>query len=43
MNTEAYNALVNECNQKNTTLVAVSKTKPVEDILALYEIGQRDF
>ncbi|MBK8496946.1 MAG: YggS family pyridoxal phosphate-dependent enzyme [Chitinophagaceae bacterium] len=25
------------------TLVAVSKTKPVEDILALYELGQRDF
>jgi pyridoxal phosphate enzyme (YggS family) len=43
MNTEAYNSLVNECKQKNTTLVAVSKTKPVNDILALYEIGQRDF
>lgn len=25
------------------TLVAVSKTKPIEDILALYEEGQRDF
>lgn len=25
------------------TLVAVSKTKPVADILALYELGQRDF
>lgn len=24
-------------------LIAVSKTKPVEDILALYELGQRDF
>jgi pyridoxal phosphate enzyme (YggS family) len=24
-------------------LVAVSKTKPVEDIMALYELGQRDF
>jgi pyridoxal phosphate enzyme (YggS family) len=24
-------------------LVAVSKTKPIEDILALYEFGQRDF
>lgn len=31
------------CNTKNITLVAVSKTKPVEDILALYELGQRDF
>jgi pyridoxal phosphate enzyme (YggS family) len=30
---------------KNTgsTLVAVSKTKPLEDILAAYEVGQRDF
>jgi len=43
MNTEAYNVLVNECTQKKVTLVAVSKTKPVEDILALYEIGHRDF
>lgn len=25
------------------TLVAVSKTKPVEDIQALYDLGQRDF
>ncbi|HEY4207295.1 MAG TPA: YggS family pyridoxal phosphate-dependent enzyme, partial [Puia sp.] len=24
-------------------LVAVSKTKPVEDIRALYDLGQRDF
>jgi pyridoxal phosphate enzyme (YggS family) len=27
----------------NVTLVAVSKTKPVEDILELYNLGQRDF
>lgn len=27
----------------NVKLVAVSKTKPVEDIRALYELGQRDF
>jgi len=25
------------------TLVAISKTKPIEDIRALYELGQRDF
>src|SRR5436190_3910836 len=43
VNVEAYNELVRELNEKNVTLVAVSKTKPVEDILALYEIGQRDF
>ena len=28
---------------KNVTLVAVSKTKPVEDILEAYHTGQRDF
>jgi pyridoxal phosphate enzyme (YggS family) len=28
---------------KNVTLVAVSKTKPAEDIQALYDLGQRDF
>lgn len=43
MNIEAYKSLVEECKQKNVTLVAASKTKPVEDILALYNLGQRDF
>ncbi|MDX1956117.1 MAG: YggS family pyridoxal phosphate-dependent enzyme [Chitinophagaceae bacterium] len=28
---------------KSATLVAVSKTKPTEDIKALYDLGQRDF
>lgn len=28
---------------KNVTLVAVSKTKPIEDIKYAYELGQRDF
>lgn len=43
MNIEAYNKLVQECKQRHVTLVAVSKTKPVEDILTLYNLGQRDF
>lgn len=43
INTEAYKNLVEECELENVTLVAVSKTKPVEDILKLYESGQRDF
>ncbi len=43
INTEAYQSLLNECKEKNVILVAVSKTKPIEDILALYELGQRDF
>ena len=43
VNTEAYQLIKNELDAKQVTLVAVSKTKPVEDILALYELGQRDF
>ena len=43
MNIEAYNNLVEECQLKDVTLVAVSKTKPVSDILELYNLGQRDF
>lgn len=40
---ERYQEIVKELNATNTTLVAVSKTKPVEDIQALYDLGQRDF
>jgi len=43
MNIKAYKKLIEECKQKNITLVAVSKTKPVEDILELYNLGQKDF
>jgi pyridoxal phosphate enzyme (YggS family) len=43
INKEAYFNLMNELKEKNVTLVAVSKTKPVEDILALYDSGQKDF
>lgn len=43
MNIEAYKKLAEECKAKNVTLVAVSKTKPVSDILALYNLGQRNF
>lgn len=42
INLEKYNAIVTELGSK-VTLVAVSKTKPVEDILELYSLGQRDF
>ena len=42
INTEKYKSLLTELNGK-ATLVAVSKTKPVEDIKALYDLGQRDF
>lgn len=43
INREAYFSLNKELADAGVLLVAVSKTKPVEDILALYEIGQRDF
>lgn len=43
VNSEKYKEIVAELKEKNVTLVAVSKTKPVEDILELYDLGQRDF
>ena len=43
VNLEAYQSIVNELKSTGTNLVAVSKTKPVEDIMELYELGQRDF
>ena len=42
INKEKYTQLTTELNNK-ATLVAVSKTKPVEEIQALYDLGQRDF
>ena len=43
MNEEGYNKLVSKLKEKKVTLVAVSKTKPVEAIQNLYSFGQRDF
>jgi len=43
VNSEFYKELVTELKEKNVILVAVSKTKSVEDILELYHLGQRDF
>lgn len=43
INIEKYHEVLNELNACNATLVAVSKTKLVEDIQALYDLGQRDF
>lgn len=42
INIEKYKAIITELNGK-AILVAVSKTKPVKDIRALYDLGQRDF
>src|SRR5215813_4330541 len=43
INTSAYQQLMQQLSAKNVTLVAVSKTKPVEDIKSLYDLGHRDF
>ncbi len=42
INQEKYKKIISEL-KGNVTLVAVSKTKPAEDIKALYDLGQRDF
>lgn len=42
-NIQAYQQLRKDLDQAGATLVAVSKTKPVEDIQELYNAGQRDF
>lgn len=42
INIEQYHS-IKEVLGNEVTLVAVSKTKPVEDIKALYDLGQRDF
>ena len=38
-----FNKIKKELQSAKVTLVAVSKTKPNEDIQALYDLGQRDF
>ncbi len=40
---QAYKEISGHCFNSSVALVAVSKTKPVGDILALYRAGQRDF
>jgi pyridoxal phosphate enzyme (YggS family) len=41
--TESYEKVLADARAKGATLIAVSKTKPVSDIIALYEAGHRDF
>ncbi len=43
VNKENYYKIREELDAKNVQLIAVSKIKPIEDILALYDLGQRDF
>jgi pyridoxal phosphate enzyme (YggS family) len=43
INIEKYREITAELLPHKVTLVAVSKTKPHEDIQALYDLGQKDF
>ena len=43
INTIAFKEIKTALDEKHITLVAVSKTKPAEDIQELYDLGQRDF
>ena len=43
INKEVYHQISEELSSKKVTLVAVSKTKPVADVQALYDMGQQDF
>lgn len=43
MNLDRYQKIIKEIRPYNAQLIAVSKNKPVADISALYELGQRDF
>lgn len=43
VNQQSYTQLYNELSDQGVTLIAVSKTKPLADILELYNLGHRDF
>ena len=43
VNIEVWKELKAELEVQGVVLIAVSKTKPVSDIQALYDLGQRDF
>ncbi len=43
VDTAQYQSILQALAPSHTTLVAVSKTKPVADIESLYALGQRDF
>jgi len=43
VNKQAYEQLIADLGSHHVTLVAVSKTKSVEEIRELYDLGQKDF
>lgn len=43
VNKQTYEQLIADLGSRHVTLVAVSKTKSVEEIKELYDLGQKDF
>ena len=43
INEYKYGAIRKQLDEQKVVLVAVSKIKPVEAIMALYQLGQRDY
>jgi len=43
VNKKAYEQIIADLSSRGVTLVAVSKTKSVEEIQVLYDLGQKDF
>src|SRR4029450_11054568 len=43
VNKDAYEQLIADLGSHHVTLVAVSKTKSVQEIKELYDLGQKDF
>lgn len=43
VNIDLYHSIIASLNPQQVQLIAVSKTKPIEDILTLYNHGQRAF
>lgn len=43
VNTNQYHFIISQLNPQKVQLIAVSKTKPNEDIIELYNLGQRAF
>jgi pyridoxal phosphate enzyme (YggS family) len=43
VNKKAYEQLIADLGSHHAALVAVSKTKPIEEIKELYDLGQKDF
>ncbi len=43
INTINFQEIIQELSKSNSVLVAVSKTKPIEDLQEMYLLGQRDF